>query len=409
MTQMNNTGNMVETFKSIGFLSDIQNMLKNIRREVSADFRLKILDSSENTLTIQFYDVYTSIKVVMEQKEEDIKDSALHLSISVNNLVNGKSITTQKIYHYADKKNSNFAELWNKWYSSANAKSVSMTKSDVHAMYIDNITLSKHAPIHVFFRHYDELLHNEYQYGIEMTIDNINEVVRINDDRYKFEDLYGYCIGENKFNIKNVLTDNEIGSEMERQEIAGKNKMNCFKHLFGDLIHCRFKKEMIKGIGDFKKKYDSWFKEIGCVYGIDHAMDVYGMLSDNEIDSSSLIELNPYWEHTNKNEILSMSVKDALNTTDNFKMDFSNIRNIFKPTVKGFDNWYYNILNYIDDMDNGDIRLVMNTESKNSDRLGVIIVNGDNITLTKFFPAELSLGLNTDITAGDYLSAFIKD
>ena len=89
MTQMNNTGNMVETFKSIGFLSDIQNMLINIRREVSADFRLKILDSSENTLTIQFYDVYTSIKVVMEQKEEDIKDSALHLSISVNNLVNG--------------------------------------------------------------------------------------------------------------------------------------------------------------------------------------------------------------------------------------------------------------------------------------------------------------------------------
>ena len=406
---MNNTGNMVETFKSIGFLSDIQNMLINIRREVSADFRLKILDSSENTLTIQFYDVYTSIKVVMEQNEEDIKDSALRLSISVNNLVNGKSITTQKIYHYADKKNSNFAELWNKWYSSANAKSVSMTKSDVHAMYIDNITLSKQAPIHVFFRHYDELLHNEYQYGIEMTIDNINEVVRINDDRYKFEDLYGYCIGENKFNIKNVLTDNEIGAEMERQEIVGKNKMNCLKYLFSDLIHCRFKKEMIKGIGDFKKKYDSWFKEIGCVYGIDHAMDVYGMLSDNEIDSSSLIELNPYWEHTNKNEILSMSVKDALNTTDNFKMDFSNIRNIFKPTVKGFDNWYYNILNYIDDMDNGDIRLVMNTESKNSDRLGVIIVNGDNITLTKFFPAELSLGLNTDITAGDYLSAFIKD
>ena len=300
MTQMNNTGNMVEKFKSIGFLSDIQNMLKNIRREVSADFRLKILDSSENTLTIQFYDVYTSIKVVMEQNEEDIKDSALRLSISVNNLVNGKSITTQKIYHYADKKNSNFAELWNKWYSSANAKSVSMTKSDVHAMYIDNITLSKQAPIHVFFRHYDELLHNEYQYGIEMTIDNINEVVRINDDRYKFEDLYGYCIGENKFNIKEVLTDNEIGSEMERQEIAGKNKMNCLKYLFGDLIHCRFKKELIKDIGDFKKEYDSWFKKIGCVYGIDHAMDVYGMLSDNEIGSASLVELNSFWKNSNE-------------------------------------------------------------------------------------------------------------
>jgi hypothetical protein len=44
----------------------------------------------------------------------------------------------------------------------------------------------------------------------------------------KFEDLYGYCIGENKFNIKEVLTDNEIGSEMEKQEIVGKNKMNCF-------------------------------------------------------------------------------------------------------------------------------------------------------------------------------------
>lgn len=406
MTQMNNTGNMVETFKSIGFLSDIQNMLINIRREVSADFRLKILDSSENTLTIQFYDVYTSIKVVMEQKEEDIKDSALHLSISVNNLVNGKSITTQKIYHYADKKNSNFAELWNKWYSSANAKSVSMTKSDVHAMYIDNITLSKQAPIHVFFRHYDELLHNEYQYGIEMTIDNINEVVRINDDRYKFEDLYGYCIGENKFNIKEVLTDNEIGSEMERQEIAGKNKMNCLKYLFGDLIHCRFKKELIKDIGDFKKEYDSWFKKIGCVYGIDHAMDVYGMLSDTEIGSASLVELNSFWKNSNEYGIKSMDIEDAFHTPDNFKMDFSNIRNIFKPTVKGFDNWYYNILNYIDDLDNGDIRLVMNTELKTSDRLGILIVNGEK---DKLFPTELSLNFNTDSIAGEYMSAFIED
>jgi hypothetical protein len=41
----------------------------------------------------------------------------------------------------------------------------------------------------------------------------------------------------------------------------------------------------------FKKEYDSWFKKIGCVYGIDHAMDVYGMLSDNEIGSASLVEL----------------------------------------------------------------------------------------------------------------------
>ena len=193
---------------------------------------------------------------------------------------------------------------------------------------------------------------------------------------------------------------------MEKQEIAGKNKMNCFKHLFGDLIHCRFKKELIKDIGDFKKEYDSWFKKIGCVYGIDHAMDVYGMLSDNEIGSSSLIELNSFWKDSNEYGIKSMDIEDAFHTPDNFKMDFSNIRNIFKPTVKGFDNWYYNILNYIDDMDNGDIRLVMNTELKTSDRLGFLIVDGKN---NKFFPTELSLNINTDSTAGEYMSAFIED
>ena len=101
-----------------------------------------------------------------------------------------------------------------------------------------------------------------------------------------------------------------------------------------------------------------------------------------------------------------MDIEDAFHTPDNFKMDFSNIRNIFKSTVKGFDNWYYNILNYIDDMDNRDIRLVMNTELKTSDRLGILIVNGEK---DKLFPTELSLNFNTDSIAGEYMYAFIED